>query len=327
MTLNQHTVIQTDGLTKLYKGSRRSKNILALDKLTLSVQRGEIFGYLGPNGAGKTTTIRLLLDLIRPTSGSAKLFGMDAVADSQAIRQKIGYLPAELNLWENLTARQIIHYLGATRGGADMNYVNQLAERLQFDLTKKVKSYSTGNKRKLGLIIALMGKPELLILDEPSSGLDPLMQQTFNQLMLEAKAEGRTIFISSHVLSEVQAICDRVAILRHGQLQAVERVDQLTHADFRWVTIRLREAAPSDAFANVTGASEISVDGATVQLRMRGDFDPLLRALAPYYVQDMRVQEPTLEEIFLTYYGETPAANGKNGRGNVNAAAEKELVK
>jgi ABC-2 type transport system ATP-binding protein len=227
---------------------------------------------------------------------------MDARRDSIAIRQRTGYLPGELNLWDKQTARQIIHFVGSARGGYDESYVRSLSERLEFDLSKKVRSYSTGNKRKLGLILALMNHPDLLILDEPSSGLDPLMQQTFYQLMREARAEGKTIFLSSHILSEVQAICDRVGILRGGRLQAVQRVSELTRADFRHVTLRLRDAAPSGLLANISGVSEVKTEGKQVQLQLAGDFDPLLRALNGNYVEDIEIQEPTLEEIFLKYY-------------------------
>lgn len=291
-------VIQTQNLTKIYRGSTP-----ALDSLNLDVQRGEIFGYLGPNGAGKTTTIRLLLDFIRPTSGSATLLGgLDARADSVAIKQRIGYLPAELNLWDRQTAQQIIRFVGQARGGYDERYVQTLAQRLEFDLSKKVRSYSTGNKRKLGLILALMNKPDLLILDEPSSGLDPLMQQTFYQLMREVRDEGRSVFLSSHILSEVQAICDRVGILRAGKLEAVQRVDQLTRADFRHVTIRLREPVPAALLANVPGVSNVAIESRLIKLQLNGDFDPLLRVLGNAYIEDLTVQEPTLEEVFLKFY-------------------------
>lgn len=310
-------VIQTDNLSKVYKGKPPK---LALNHLSLSVDRGEIFGYLGPNGAGKTTTIKLLLDLIRPTEGKASLFGLDVNRDSVAVRQRIGFLPGELNLWDNQTGTQIVRYFASVRGGVDMNYVHELAERLEFDLTKKVRASSTGNKRKLGLILALMNKADLLILDEPTTGLDPLMQQIFFQLAMEARDEGRTVFMSSHILSEVQAICDRVGILRNGVLQAVERVDALTRVDFRWVMVRFREPVDSSIFASAPGVSELEADGNTVKLRLVGDFDPVVRALGSHYVEDLRVLEPTLEEIFLTYYGETTAAHNHHRQG----AAKKE---
>ncbi len=305
-------VIHTENLTKTYTGTAR-----ALDNLNLDVQRGEIFGYLGPNGAGKTTTIRLILDFIRPTTGRASILGMDARADSVAIKQRVGYLPGELSLWDKQTAQQIIHFVGQARGGYDANYVRKLAERLQFDLTKKARSYSAGNKRKLGLILALMNKPDLLILDEPSSGLDPLMQQTFNQLMQEARAEGRTVFLSSHILSEVQAICDRVGILRNGKLEAVQRVDELMHADYRFVTLRFRDPVKASLVAGVPGVSNVSAEGKTLRLHLIGDFDPLLRVLDGSYVQDLEVQEPTLEEVFLKYYGALPAVNNHHQNSEV----------
>jgi ABC-2 type transport system ATP-binding protein len=310
-------VIQTEGLTKTYPGKPAK---LALDRLDLSVERGEIFGFLGPNGAGKTTTIKLLLDLIRPSQGHARIFGLDVNQDSAAIRARVGFLPGELSLWDNQTGFQIVRYFANVRGGVEMTYVNELAQRLEYDLSKKVRASSTGNKRKLGLILALMNKPELLILDEPTSGLDPLMQQTFYQVALQARAEGRTIFMSSHILSEVQAICDRVGILREGQLQAVERVDALTHVDFHWITLRFREQANAADLAHVPHVSDLEVDGNTVKLRLAGDFDPLLRAINGYYVEDLRVQEPTLEEIFLTYYGDNvPVQNHQR-----QSAAQKE---
>jgi ABC-2 type transport system ATP-binding protein len=299
--------IQTSGLSKTYR-----QGPPALDNLSLSVNRGEIFGYLGPNGAGKTTTIRLLLDLIRPTAGSARLLGLDAHQDSVALHRRIGFVPGELNLWENLTARQAIAYLARLRGGVDMRYVGELAERLKFDMSKKIRSYSTGNKRKIGLILALMHKPELLILDEPTSGLDPLMQQTVNELMREAQAAGATVFLSSHMLSEVQAICERVAILREGRLQAVERVADLTRVNFYWVNVRLAGqttaaewlAVPNVVEAALTnGHSAPHQAGQTeVKIKLHGEFDPLLRQLARHHVISLKTTEPTLEEIFLSFY-------------------------
>lgn len=295
-------VIQTDNLRKTYF-KNRTETIAALKGLNLSVQTGEIFGYLGPNGAGKTTTIRLLLDLIRPSSGKAMLFGQDAQANSVELHQRIGFLPGELNLWKGLTGLQVVNYMGKVRGGVDMNYVRSLTDRLQLDLGIRVRSYSTGNKRKLGLVLAMMSKPDLLILDEPTSGLDPLMQQTFNELMLEAQKNGQTVFLSSHMLGEVQAICDRVGILRGGELKAVETVSNLTHANFRWVTLRTREKLAPTQLSSLNGVSEVSAVDDGLKLRLSGDFDPLLRAIAPYYVQDIEVAEPTLEEIFLSFYG------------------------
>ena len=295
-------VIQTDNLSKMYY-KNRTETIAALKGLNLTVQPGEIFGYLGPNGAGKTTTIRLLLDLIRPTSGQAAIFGQNAHENSVELHKRIGFLPGELNLWKNLTGAQVVDYIGRIRGGLDMNYVRTLTDRLELDLSIRIRSYSSGNKRKLGLVLAMMNKPDLLVLDEPTNGLDPLMQQIFNELMLDVQKEGRTVFLSSHMLGEVQAICDRVGILRGGELKAVESVSNLMHANFRWVTLRLREPVATTQLSSLKGVSEVSAVDGGLKLRLVGDFDPLLRALSPYYVQNLEVAEPTLEEIFLSFYG------------------------
>ena len=319
--------IQTLGLSKIYPVSGLLANsallrrlpgnlaptprpaVCALDQLNLEVRAGEIFGFLGPNGAGKTTTIRLLLDLIRPTSGSATVFGLDSKNDSVELHHQIGFLPAELNLWKNQRADRILHYLASVRGnrGEFLAEARQLAKRLELDTTRRIRAYSSGNRRKLGLIIAMMHRPKLLILDEPSSGLDPLMQQTFYQLMREARDEGRTVFLSSHVLSEVQAICDRVGVLRDGRLRAVESVEALTHVDFRHIQLRLRAAVPpelSAALSALSGLSDLKVEGQQAKFILRGDFDPLLRVLDGVYVEDLRLHEPTLEEIFLAFYGD-----------------------
>ncbi len=296
-------VIETRELTKIYKTGR--DELRALDQLNLQVQPGEIFGYLGPNGAGKTTTIRLLLDLIRPSAGSATVLGMDAQADSVALHRRIGFLPGELALWKGQTGAQVVRFVADVRGGVDEAYLRQLCERLQLDLGIKVRNYSSGNRRKLGLVLALMNKPDLLILDEPTGGLDPLMQQIFNEIMRETRAGGRSVFLSSHLLAEVQAICDRVGILRQGKLITVEQVSRLTQVGFRWVSLQVREvgALPGRLDA-IDGVSDVSVEDNSLRLRLSGDFDPLLRALQECYVEELHVHEPSLEEIFLAYYGD-----------------------
>lgn len=314
-------VISTNNLSKLYT-PRGQKNTLALDNLSLNVNKGEIFGFLGPNGAGKTTTIRLLLDLIRPTGGGATIFGKDVREHSVEIHGNIGFMPGELNLWKNRTAKQVITYVASVRGNesAQKTEAAKLSERLKFDMSKKVSDYSTGNKRKLGIILALMHNPELLILDEPTSGLDPLMQQIFNQMMKEYKNEGRTVFLSSHVLGEVQAICDRVGILRDGQLKAVETVEALTHVKFHNVHITLRDAVPQEwipSLQSIEGVSDVSAEDNKLELKLTGDFDPVMRAIGDGYVQSLRMEEPTLEDIFLEFYG---AENG------VAAAKKAEVV-
>lgn len=299
------SVIEITGLSKTYGSGK--KQTLALHGLDLAVTRGEIFGYLGPNGAGKTTTIRLLLDLIRPSSGSAKIFGMDIRDDSVEIHRRIGFLPGELSLWEGRTGNQIIHFVASVRGDAKgiVKHADELSERLDLDTTKRVRDLSSGNKRKLGLVIAMMHSPELLILDEPTGGLDPLVQQTFHEMMDDYRAKGRTVFLSSHVLSEVQAICDRVGILRDGELKAVESVEKITNVEFNWVDVTFRDAIPAglqqqlDSMPSITN---VSTNGTRVRMRMVGDFDPLLRAISVGYVEMLHVEEPSLEEIFLAFY-------------------------
>jgi len=296
-------VIATSHLSKSYKAGTK-----ALDALNLTVEPGEVFGYLGPNGAGKTTTIRLLLDLIRPSAGSARVFGLEARANARAIHARIGYLPGELTLWDNLTAQQTIDHFAGLRGIRDRRFITELAEQLEFDVSKQVRTYSTGNKRKLGLILALMGKPDLLILDEPTSGLDPLMQQTIYQILRQVRAEGRTVFLSSHILGEVQAICDRVGILRHGQLKSVQRVDDLTRTQFRHVRVTFREPVTAAALA-LDHAREIQTAERSLSFQWHGPIDTLLRSIttAGGYVEDFSVQEPSLEDIFLTFYADEPA--------------------
>ena len=299
------SVIDIKGLSKTYGSG--GKATVALDKLTLQVQPGEIFGYLGPNGAGKTTTIRVLLDLIRPSGGRASIFGMDVREQSVEIHRRIGFLPGELSLWQGRSGAQIIHYIASVRGDVKRiaKYAEELAARLGLDTGKKVRDLSSGNKRKLGLVIAMMHSPDLLILDEPTGGLDPLVQQTFNEMMNEFRDKGKTVFLSSHVLSEVQAICDRVGILRDGDLKAVQTVDALTNVEFRWVQAQFRDGIPGDVaqkLHDMPAVSELDINGATARMRLLGDFDPLLRVFSGGYVEQLFVEEPTLEDIFLAYY-------------------------
>lgn len=299
------TLIQTHELSKIYQSGKSQTH--ALSHLNLSVNEGEIFGYLGPNGAGKTTTIRMLLDLIRPTAGSAQIFGLDVREHSVDIHRRIGFLPGELNLWKGRTGRQIVHYIASIHGDTVKikSHADTVADRLKLDLSKKIRDYSTGNKRKLGLVLATMHQPDLLILDEPTSGLDPLMQQTFHQMMREYRDQGKTVFLSSHVLSEVQAICDRVAILRDGELKAVETIEKLTHVEFRWVDVTFQDHVPDNLVGQlqqVSGIDHISTNGNVIRLQLYGDFDPLMRAISNGYVKDLHIEEPSLEEIFLTFY-------------------------
>ncbi len=293
-------IIEIEQLTKSY-GSHRG--IIEID---LTVDEGEAFGFLGPNGAGKTTTIRTLLDHLRPTSGRARLFGIETTADPVAIHRRIGYLPGEFALYDKLTGGQTIEYFGNLRGGVDAAYRDSLIARLDIDPSRRFREYSKGNKQKIGLVVALQHRPDLLILDEPTSGLDPLVQQTFYEVIREAKAEGRTVFLSSHILSEVERTCDRVAIIRDGRLVRVGSVESLRDLAHHQVELRFDGAPPVAAFEGLPGVSELQVEGETLRMRVSGDIAPIVRAAAAVDLRDFVSREPSLEETFLAEYGRTP---------------------
>jgi ABC-2 type transport system ATP-binding protein len=297
-------VIETSKLTKSYGQFRGIRDV------DLVVNEGEIFGFLGPNGAGKTTTIRVLLDLIRPTSGSAKVFGIGASDDPVSIHRRIGYLPGEWNLYDRLTGSETIRYFGNLRGGIDQAYVEQLVQRLDLDPSRRFREYSKGNKQKVGLITALQHRPELLILDEPTSGLDPLVQQTFNELLFEARADGRTVFLSSHIISEVERTCDRVAIIREGRLVRVDTVEGVRNLAAH--EVELRFAAPVDPapFAALDGVGNIAVEGRTIRMLVAGAIAPVVRLAGQYELVDFVSREPSLEDVFLSEYGTAPTAAG-----------------
>ena len=290
-------IIETEKLTKSYGASR---GIVDLD---LEVDEGEVFGFLGPNGAGKTTTIRTLLDHLRPTSGRARIFGIETTADPVAIHRRTGYLPGEFTLYDRLTGGQTIEYFGNLRGGVDPAYRASLVERLDLDPSRRFKEYSKGNKQKLGLVIAFQHRPELLVLDEPTSGLDPLVQQAFYGLVREAQAEGRTVFLSSHVLSEVERTCDRVAIVRDGRLVRTGRVDTLRDLAHHQVELRFPDGVPTAEFAALPGVSDVVVEDHTLRLRIAGPITPVLQAAARHELVDFLSREPSLEETFLAEYG------------------------
>src|SRR6185312_9089560 len=298
-------VIQTERLTKSY-GEHRG--IVDVD---LTVTEGEVFGFLGPNGAGKTTTIRTLLDLIRPTSGRALVFGVESSADPVAIHRRIGYIPGEFTLYDRLTGGQTIQYFANLRGGVDSAYQRSLIERFDIDPRRKYKELSKGNKQKIGLVVALQHQPELLILDEPTSGLDPLVQQSFFEVVREAKAAGRTVFLSSHILSEVERTCDRVAIIRAGRIVRTGRVEDLRDLAHHQVELRFPGDVPVAAFAGLPGVSDVTSDDHTLRLRVSGAITPVVRAAAGYDLLDFVSREPTLEETFLAEYADeaTPAAS------------------
>ena len=292
-----NAVIQTEKLTKAY-GSHRG--IIDVD---LAVTQGEVFGFLGPNGAGKTTTIRTILDLIRPTSGRALVFGIESSADPVAIHTRIGYIPGEFTLYDRLTAGQTLDYFANLRGGVDRAYQRALIERFEIDPSRRFKELSKGNKQKVGLVIALQHRPELLILDEPTSGLDPLVQQSFYALVRETKAEGRTVFLSSHILSEVERTCDRVAIIREGRLVKVDTVEGLRDLAHHQVELRFAGPVPTGEFENLPGVSDVAATDHVLRMRVAGAITPVVRAAARYDLLDFVSREPSLEETFLAQYG------------------------
>jgi ABC-2 type transport system ATP-binding protein len=291
------TIIETEKLTKSYGAHR---GIVDVD---LAVNQGEVFGFLGPNGAGKTTTIRTLLDLIRPTSGRATIFGIDTSVDPVAIHRRIGYIPGEFTLYDRLTGGQTIEYFGNLRGGVDPVYRRSLIERFDIDPTRRFKEYSKGNKQKIGLVIALQHRPELLLLDEPTSGLDPLIQQSFFELVREARSEGRTVFISSHILSEVERTCDRAAIIRDGRLARVDRVDALRDLAHHQVELRFSGAVPRTEFETLPGVTDVRANEHVLRMRVSGPITPVVRAAARFDLLDFVSREPSLEETFLAEYG------------------------
>jgi len=283
------------GLTKKY-GS-----IVALESLDLEVAQGEVLGYLGPNGSGKTTTLRLLLGLARASSGHATLFGLDSARDAVAAHRRLAYVPGEATLWPSLTGMETLHLLARVQHRLDTGYRDELIERFQLDPSRHVRAYSKGNRQKLVLIAALMGRPELLLLDEPTSGLDPLMEETFRACIREARDRGQTVFLSSHILSEVEALCDRVAILRRGRLVDVGTLEQLRHLSALSVVATVEREVPN--LESVPGVSDVVVSDHTVRCQVRGDIAPLLRVLADAGARELLSREPSLEELFLAHYG------------------------
>jgi len=292
--------IRTEKLTKDYGGGR------GLFDLDLEVAPGEVFGYLGPNGAGKSTTIRLLMGLIHPTGGSASILGLDAIGQSVEVKRLVGYIPGELPQFGGLRGRDIAGHFGALRGGVDQTRVKEITERLDLDLGLKFRQYSTGNKKKLGILIAFMHRPKLLILDEPTSGLDPLNQQEFFKLVLEATAAGATVFLSSHVLSEVEHVCQRVGIIRRGRLVKVARLEELHEIRVRRVEIEFAGEAQPELFAHLPGVENVESNGHRVTFTARGSFEPIANALAGHHVVNLASHEPSLEEVFLTFYEDAP---------------------
>jgi ABC-2 type transport system ATP-binding protein len=302
-------VIKTERLTKTYGDHR------GITDLDLEVAEGETFGFLGPNGAGKTTTMRVLLDLIRPTSGRAEVFGIETTVDPVAIHRRIGYLPGEFDLYDRLTGADTISYFGNLRGGVDRAYVARLVDALDLDTSRRFKEYSKGNKQKVGLIVALQHRPDLLILDEPTAGLDPLVQQTFFALVREAHDEGRTIFLSSHIIDEVDRTCERVAIIREGRLVQVDRIEAIRELAFHHVELTFLAPVDPAAFAGLAGVSDVEAAGHVMTMRVSGPIGAVISIAAAHGIVDVVSREPNLEDVFLAQYGEQPAGADTAGTG------------
>jgi ABC-2 type transport system ATP-binding protein len=290
--------IATAGLTKDYGSGH------GLFGLDLEVARGEVFGFLGPNGAGKSTTMRLLLDLIKPTSGSARILGLDTAEESLEIRRRVGFLPGDFALYPKLTGRAVLDYLARLRGGVDSRVRDSLAERFDADLDRPLRQLSTGNRQKLGLIQAFMHEPELLILDEPIAGLDPLVQQSFHSLLREVAAQGRTVFLSSHTLSEVERVTQRLAILRRGRLVVVDSLENLRKVAVHRLEIEFAEPIDPGTFRALASVRDVDVSGKTVTISFEGSADAVVKAAAAHEVRAIRPREDDLEDIFLRYYRE-----------------------
>ncbi len=287
--------IRAEALTKRYGG------VAALDHLDLEVSPGEVVGFLGPNGAGKTTTIRLLLGLIRPTSGRSEIFGLDCERQAVEAHRRLAFVAGEANLWPSLTGAETLHLLGRVQGRVDEVYRDELIERFELDPSKKVRAYSKGNRQKVILIAALMGRPDLLVMDEPTTGLDPLMEQAFRRSIGEARERGQTVFLSSHIMSEVEAVCDRVGILRHGKLVEIGTLAQLRHLSALTVEATFEGSVPD--LSAVPGVTAVTINGRVVRCQVRGPVEPLLRVLAAVGVTQLLSREPSLEELFLAQYG------------------------
>lgn len=288
-------VIETENLTKFYGKYRGVVN------LSLEIYEGEIFGYLGPNGAGKTTTIRLFLDLIKPTKGIVKIFGKD-VNKYKDIRVNIGYLPGELALYEDLTGEEFLNYMGHLRKKIDLKFIKELAERFDCDLKRPIKTLSRGNKQKIGLIQAFIHRPSLYILDEPTLSLDPLLQNEFYKLVFELKKEGCTFFLSSHILPEVEKICDRVGIIKDGRIVAVEKIEDLKRKALRKVEIHFSQRVPLEYFSNIPGIKELRDEGNAIIFTILGTLDALIKRVSQFEVVNIITHEPNLEEVFMSFY-------------------------
>jgi ABC-2 type transport system ATP-binding protein len=295
-------VIVAEGLTKSYGSDR------GVTDLSFAVRAGEVFGYLGPNGAGKSTTIRTMLDFQRPTSGRITVFGVEARADPAAVHARVGYVPGEFGLYERMQVRDYLGAYAAFRHGAGRDHIGPLAERLRLDLDRTIHELSHGNKQKIGLVQAFMHEPDLLVLDEPTQGLDPLVQQTFYELLDEARARGGTVFLSSHILPEVERTCDRVGIIRDGKLLSVDDIGDLKAKALRTIVFHFAAPTPAAAFVHLPSVVAAEGHGDAVTLTVRGELDEIVKAAAQHTVVNVETREPSLEEIFLRTYRDGSSA-------------------
>jgi ABC-2 type transport system ATP-binding protein len=293
----QEPVIVIDKLEKSYG------KIQAVRGISMSVQRGEIFGFLGPNGAGKTTTIRCMLDVIRPSAGTIRIQGLDAQRDKLALHQRIGYLPGDVRLPGTMTGKQVINYFSRLQG-LEPVLLNDLVARFDVEIKRPMKSYSKGMRQKIGIVLAFMCDPEVLILDEPSSGLDPLLQKTFNEFLLEEQARGKTIFMSSHIMSDVEKVCQRVAVIRSGELVTVEEVEALREKAGQRVIVEFSDAVTIEELERIPGVSNVNRSNSSYHLNVSGSMDPLIKAFSHHEVVRLQAEEAPLEEVFLKFYEE-----------------------
>ncbi len=293
----QEPVIVIDKLEKSYG------KLQAVRGISMSVERGEIFGFLGPNGAGKTTTIRCMLDVIRPTAGTVRVLGMDAQRDTLALHQHIGYLPGDVRLPGQMTGRQVIHYFWRLQGREPV-LLDDLVTRFDVEIKRPLKGYSKGMRQKIAIVLAFMCDPEVLILDEPASGLDPLLQRTFNEFLLEEQARGKTIFMSSHIMSDVEKVCQRVAVIRSGALVTVEEVEKLREKAGQRVTVEFGDPVTEEELTRIPSVSMVRQTNGHYQFNVSGSMDPLIKALSRHEVIRLHAEEAPLEEVFLKFYEE-----------------------
>ena len=293
----QEPVIVIDNLHKSYG------KVQAVKGISMRVEQGEIFGFLGPNGAGKTTTIRCMLDVIRPTSGTLRVLGLDAQRDKMALHQRIGYLPGDVRLPGQMTGKQIINYFSRLQGREPV-LLDDLVARFDVELKRQLKGYSKGMRQKIGVVLAFMCDPDVLILDEPTSGLDPLLQRTFNEFLLQEQARGKTIFMSSHIMSEVEKVCHRIAVIRKGELVTVEEVETLREKAGQRVTVEFGDPVIEEELTRIPGVSMVKKSNGHYQFNVSGSMDPLIKALSRHEVIRLQGEEAPLEEVFLKFYEE-----------------------